>query len=202
MKCNVWITILMGLAMVVATPQVLAQISGTPGFTCDIAGAWVGSSPAIPNFYPNTMIVTTTITSTDPTGKKLVGVLQPANVDTASPPYFADPDRTPDTVATYVRTSPRTYQFTWIAYYVKSAPPFHRGQMLTFFTYSGTAECLDANTVVLSGVISNWSSVDRPEYGLHNQDKDEDGLPDAGETPYSTLSPFGFTLKRLPLMAP
>ena len=62
-----------------------------------------------------------------------------------------------------------------------------------FFTFSGTTKCLDANTVSMSGVISNWSNVaDRDN--LHDQDKDDDGLPDVGEIPFFTL-PFEFDLQ-------
>ena len=39
-----------------------------------------------------------------------------------------------------------------------------RGQIITFFTFSGTAECVDADTLALSGMLSLYSAVDRPEY--------------------------------------
>ncbi len=83
---------------------------------------------------------------------------------------------------------------------MKSPPPggFARGQILQILMFSGMTECLDQNTLYMSGIISNWSKVDRPDLGLHNQDKNDDGLPDAGEMPYFTL-PFAFTYKRLPL---
>jgi len=197
MKRSTWIIILVVLGIVVASPPLLRAHDG---HDCDIAGAWVGSSPAIPGIYPIPQLITTTITPTDPTGKRLVGVLQPVNTDIGNPFLFPDSDRVPDTVATYVRSGPGTYRFTWIVYYVKSAPPFNRGQILMFFTFSGTTKCLDANTVSMSGVISNWSNVaDRDN--LHDQDKDDDGLPDAGEVPFFTL-PFEFTFNRLPLMTP
>lgn len=130
-------------------------------------------------------------------------MLQPVNVDTANPPFFPEADRAPGTVATYVESGPRTYQFTWIVYYVKAPPPggFARGQILMFFTFSGTVQCPDANAMRMSGVLSNWSNVDRPDLGLHDQDRDDDGLPDAGEVPFFTL-PFEFDFKRLPLMTP
>ena len=211
MKRNTWIFILLGLAIVVASPQLQAQINKTPGFTCDIAGAWVGSTPPIPYLYSIGQVITATITPTDPTGKRLADRSQSVNLDPTTGGMFPDANRASESMATYVKIGPETYQFTMITYLMKSPPPgvFERDQILYFFTMNGKAKCLDANTMKLTGTVSNWSNVDRPDlvfppfgiYGVHDQDKDDDGLPDAGEVPIVSY-PFEVTFKRLPQMRP
>ena len=95
MKRSTWIIILVVLGIVVASPPLLRAHDG---HDCDIAGAWVGSSPAIPGIYPIPQLITTTITPTDPTGKRFHGVIQPLN------PPFSLTDFAPDTIGTYLRS--------------------------------------------------------------------------------------------------
>jgi hypothetical protein len=68
------------------------------------------------------------------------------------------------------------------------------GQVL-FWTFTGTVECLDANTRKSTGFLAFYSNVDRPDlvvpplgiFGVHDQDKDDDGFADAGEAPFLSL---------------
>ncbi len=78
MKRSTWIIILVVLGIIVASPPLLRAHDD---HDCDIAGAWVGSSPAIPGLYDNAQIITVTITPTDPTGKLFAGVTQSVNSD-------------------------------------------------------------------------------------------------------------------------
>ena len=128
-----------GVAFVLAAPAVAAD--------CDIAGAWVGNSPPILGIYNRTLITTFTVIPTDPSGKRFAGVAQPAN------PPFSQAEFNPDAIVTYVRSGPRTFQFTMIAYTVKADSP-ERSQITSFWTFSGTAECTGANTIALNGMIS------------------------------------------------
>ena len=186
MKHSTWIFILVGLAIVIASPQLMAQIEPSHhGFTCDIAGAWVGNSPPIPDLYTRALYASVTVSPNDTTGKRFASVVQPLN-GPHRPEAFD-----PDSVGTYVRSGPRTYQFTWIAHQVMSDSP-ERSLIVGFWTFSGTAECTDANNVILSGMVSFYDM---------SQDSNGDGLPDTGATPYFR-APWGWTLHRLPLMAP
>jgi len=182
MKRSTWIIILVVLGIVVASPPLLRAHDG---HDCDIAGAWVGNSPPIPGIYTRTLITTNTITPTDPTGKRFAGVGQPAN------PPFSQAEFNPDGIVTYVRSGPRTFQFTMIAYTVKADWP-ERSQITSFFTFSGTAECTDANTLALNGMISLYDK---------SMDSNDDGLPDPGAQPYFR-APWVFIFNRLPLMTP
>lgn len=166
-----------GVALVLAVPAVAAD--------CDIAGVWIGNSPLISGIYTRTLFATMTVSPNDPTGKRFASVVQPVN------PPSSPADFVPDSVGTYVRSGPRTYQFSWIAHQVKADSP-DRSQLVGFWTFSGTAECTDANTVILSGMVSFYDM---------SQDSNGDGLPDPGATPY-LRAPWGWTLNRLPLMNP
>jgi len=198
MKRNAWIVILVVLGIALASTSMWAE----KDHDCDIAGAWVGNSPPIPGFYTRTVIVTISFVPTDPTGKRFTaGGVGPANGDNTFGGLFPDADQNTASAYTIVRSRPGTYQFTATSYFTKSPKPpnFDRGEILYFWTFSGTAECTDANTVVFSGMLSVYSNVDRPPF--HDQDKDDDGFADAGEVPFLHV-PFGLTYKRLPLMKP
>jgi hypothetical protein len=185
MKRVIWIILLIGLAIVVA-PTMWAQISpSTAPVTCNIAGAWVGNSPPLPGIYTRTVYATFTMTPTDPTGKQLVGVVQPVN------PPSSPADFQPDGIGIYVRAGPRNYQFTWPAYQVKADSP-ERSEIVGFWAFSGTAECTDENTLILTGMVSFYDA---------SFDSNGDGFPDPGAVPY-LHAPWGWTLHRLPLMAP
>jgi hypothetical protein len=186
--------------------------SRLPPADYDIAGAWVGSSPPIPGFYSNPLLGTVSVTPTDPSRKRFAAVIQAVNAEVTFGGLFPDAERHPDSVATYVRSGPRTYLFTWIVYFVKSPPPgvFERAEMLYFWTFSGAVEFLDANTHKLTGLLSVYSNVDRPDlvvpplgiFGVHDQDQDDDGFADEGELPFVSFADFAITFKRLPLMTP
>ncbi len=181
MKRSLFIIILVVLGIIGASPPLLAQSDPS----CDITGAWVGNSPPIPGLYTIPVLGTQTITPTDHTGKRLHGVIQPLN------PPFSLTDFAPDTIGTYVRSGPGTFQFTWISYGVRANYP-ERSQITGFWTFSGTVECTGADTLTLSGMVSFYDI---------SQDSNGDGLPDVGAVPY-LRAPWGFTLNRLPLMMP
>jgi hypothetical protein len=121
---------------------------------------------------------------------------------------FPDADSWVELPGIFVRSGPRTYQYSQIGYAVKLSYP-DRGQMLYMCVMSGRAEFIDEDTVKETGTGAVYSAVDRPELivpplginGVHNQDKDHDGLPDLGEKPFLCV-PFDMTMKRFPLMAP
>lgn len=182
MKRSIWIIILVVLGIVVASPPLLRAHDG---HDCDITGAWVGNSPPIPGLYTIPVLGTQTITPTDPTGKRFHGVIQPLN------PPFSLTDFAPDTIGTYVRSGRGSFQFTWISYGVHANYP-ERSQITGFWTFSGTVECTGADTLTLNGMVSFYDI---------SQDSNGDGLPDVGAVPYFR-APWGWTLNRLPLMAP
>lgn len=170
--------------------------------TCDIAGAWVGSSPAIPGFYNIPLLVTISFVPIDTTGKRFTaGGGGAANGDNTFGGTFPDADQNTAGAWILVRSRMGMYQFTATTYFTKSPKPpnFDRGEILYFWTLSGTAECPDANTLTLRGMLSLYSNVDRPPF--HDQDKDNDGFADAGEVPFY-YAPWQLTYKRLPLMTP
>ena len=181
MKRSTWVLILVVLGIALASTPMWAQKVSD----CDIAGTWIGNSPPIPGLYTRWVYSTFTISPNDPSGKRFSGVGQPVNPP--SPPT----EFVPDAVGTYVRSGHQTYQFTWIAYQVKADWP-ERSEVVGFWTFSGTAECTDANTLVLSGMVSFYDM---------SQDSNGDLLPDPGAVPYFR-APWGWTLNRLPLMAP
>lgn len=217
MKRSTLIITLLALGATVVLPLARAESyqpqdeTPTPAAACDIGGTWVGNSPPIPGFYSVSVVATESVTAMDPSGNRLTAVIQPANGDATFGGLFPDADRIGDGVGTYVRLDPRTYQFTWIDHFVKSPPPgsFDRGQILYFWTFSGTVECVDANTKKLTGMLAVYSNVDRPGlivpplgiFGVHDQDADDDGFADEGEVPFVSL-PWNITFKRLPVTTP
>ena len=181
MNRTIWIIILVVAGMASASPPMWAQKVSD----CDIAGAWVGNSPPIPGLYTRSIFNTMTISPNDPSGKRFAAVAQPVN------PPFSLMDFSPDAIGTYVRSAPRTFEFTWIAYTVRADYP-ERSEITGFWTFSGTAKCTNANTVALNGMVSFYDM---------SQDSNGDGLPDAGAVPYFR-APWSWTLNRLPLLAP
>ena len=209
MKRSIWIITLVVLGIVVASPPLLRAHDG---HDCDITGAWVGGSPAIPGVYNIPLIVTLSVIPTDPSGKRFTaGGGGPANGDNTLFGLFPDADQNTASAWTIVRSGPGTYQFIATSYFTKSPKPpnFDRGQILYFWTLTGTGECTGPDTLILSGTLKLYSNVDRPDlivpplgiYGVHDQDKDDDGFADAGEVPFFS-APWGFTYKRFPLMTP
>ena len=209
MKSRVVVAAILAGFMLGASASLLAQ-TPLPPPACDIAGTWVGTSPVIPGIYSIPLLITASVTPTDPFGKRFTAVIAAVNGDATFAGLFPDADRVlRDSVATYVRSDPGTYRFTVVQYFVKSAPAgsFDRGQILYFSTLSGMVECLDATTLRQSGMLSVYSNVDRPGlivpplgiFGVHDQDKDDDGFADEGEVPFLFL-PFDLTYKRLPLL--
>ena len=183
MKRSLWIITLVVLGMVVASPPLLRAHND---HDCDIAGAWVGNTPPIPGFYKRTLIVTVTVIPTDPSGKRFAGVAQPAN-----PPFKSETEFNPDGIYTFVRSGPRTYEFTLMAYAAKPDWP-ERSQITSLLTFSGTAECNGTNTLTLNGMVSLYDK---------SMDSNDDGLPDPGAQPYFR-APWVFNFNRLPLMTP
>ena len=97
MKRSIWIIILVVLGIIVASPPLLRAHND---HDCDIAGAWVANSPPIPGVYDLPVLVTVTITPTDPSGKRFSSVVQPINPPNTANQLFPDADRVPDTIAT------------------------------------------------------------------------------------------------------
>ncbi len=209
MRRSTWTIAVIGLGAVLGSPPSWARNarSGSlPADSCDIAGSWVGNSPPLPGIYSIPLLIKESVTPTDPSGRIFTGVVLPVNGDSTFSGIFPDADQGPAGVATYVRSGPRSYRFTWLAHFVKSPGPgvFDRGEILYFWTLRGTVQCLNANTRTVTGVLSFYSDVNRPElvvpplgiFGVHDQDTDDDGFADPGETPFYA-GEFGLTFKRL-----
>jgi hypothetical protein len=80
-----------------------------------------------------------------------------------------------------VRTGPRTFEHSYIAYGVSEA-----GEIVYIWVGSGKAEILDANTYIDAQTYSLFSAKEQvsPVFGpLPDQDVDGDGLPDDGAAP-------------------
>ena len=214
MRRTVWMSAVVALGIAAASTPVRAR-EGQPctpaAAAFDIAGSWVGNSPAIPGFYAIPLVSIESVTATDPTGQTYTSVPQPVNGDATFGGIFPDADQIAPGVGTYRRSGPRAYEFTWMDHFVKSPQPgvFDRGEILYFWTLSGTAELLDANTRSLTGMLSFFSNVNRPDLvvpplginGVHDQDVNDDGFADEGEAPFVAL-PFDFTFKRFPAIVP
>jgi len=221
MKCSIWITaiIALGVALLVSTPMTAKDDHNTPAAAFDIAGVWMGSDPAIPDVYTQPLLTTTVVTPADPSGHHFTYVAQGINGDPTFMGLFPEATQLATQVGTMVRTGPRTFATTAAQYFVK--PPglgttqfgtWDRGEVQYFFVSSGTVTMLDANTQQEEGTLAFYSKVDRTEvdpmftsiFGiteLHNQDQNNDGLPDAGEVPFVCFPSSALT-KRLPLMQP
>jgi hypothetical protein len=215
MKSRRWVSTLAALGVAVASLPSRAETAeswsaGSPPAACLLAGSWVGSSPPIPGFYANPLLGTVSVSPTDPSCRRFTAAAQPVNGDSTFGGVFPDADEHPDTVGTYVRTGRRSHRFTWIAYFVKSPPAgsFDRAQVLYFWTFAGSVDFLDPDTHKLTGLLSLYSNVDRPDlvvpplgiFGVHDQDTDDDGFADEGEAPFASFTDFEMTYRRLPLM--
>ena len=116
-------------------------------------------------------------------------------------PWFPNSDFGGDGVGTFVRTGRNTYDFTMVTHLGESLGLDARGEIQYFWVYSGTAECTDENTMVKAGTLAFFSAVDVPEFGLHDQDLDDDCFPDEGEEPFLCM-PVQWISKRVQLTPP
>jgi hypothetical protein len=212
-------SILLGSTSLQAADENGSANKSLPAAPYDIAGVWMGSDAAIPGVYTQPLLTTTVVTPADPSGHRFTYVAQGINGDPSFMGLFPDATQLATQVGTMVRTGPRTFRVTAVQYFVKPPKPgtgafgsWDRGEVQYFFVSSGTVSMLNANTRQEEGTLAFYSKVDRAVvdpvftwiFGiteLHNQDRDNDGLPDPGEVPFVCFPSSAIT-KRLPLLAP
>jgi len=221
MKHSIKVVVAAGLGLTLSSMALNAKDDqGLPTAPLDIAGVWLAGQPAIPNVYTQPLITTTTITPTDPSGHRFAYVASGINGDPAFMGLFPDATQVATQIGTIERTGPRNFRITAVQYFWKPPGPgnenfgsWDRGQVLYFFVMSGTITLPDANTMVSNGSMAFYSRTVRGPVNhwlfnlwgiteLHNQDKDNDGLPDVGEQPFMCLPIENEVMKRLPVLAP
>ena len=176
----------------------------------NIAGTWIGKFPIENSPYQIPLIVTETLTPIDLTGR-FSCVMRMLNSDFTFTGMFPETNSVSDLVGEVVRTGPDTYQLSVVGCGVKKpaledAAWADRGQIQYIWVLSGTAICIDENNVEHDLMLSLYSGIDNPDFAfpwnpgesfpLHNQDLDNDGLPDDGEVPIFS-APFSHVSKRV-----
>jgi len=225
MKRSIQIAAAVGLGLMLGSMALqAADAEGSadksrPAAPYDVAGVWMGGDAAIPGVYTQPLLTTTVVSPADPSGHRFTSVAQGINGDPSFMGLFPEATQLATQVGTLIRTGPRTFAVTAVQYFVKPPEPgtelfgtWDRGEVQYFFVSSGTVTMLDANTRQEEGTLAFYSKVDRAVidpvftwiFGiteLHNQDRDNDGLPDPGEVPFVCFPSSAIT-KRLPLLAP
>jgi len=188
--------------------EAIAPVGQTQVF--NIAGTWIGKFPIENSPYQIPLIVTETLTPIDLTGR-FSCVMRMLNSDLTFTGMFPETNSVSDLVGEAVRTGPDTYQLSVVGCGVKK-PPLEdaawadRGQIQYIWVLSGTAICIDENNVEQDLMLSLYSGVENPDFAfpwnpsepfpLHDQDLDDDGLPDKGEVPIFS-APFSHVSKRV-----
>lgn len=184
-------------ALLLASPAVVLARNRGP---CSLEGNWITRFGEPPQWEP--LLIQESLIPVDPAGMKLsytAGFPNPG----LFMPFAPNTDSNGLGIGTFVRTGPRVYKFTIIAHAAEALPQGTPGRALLrwFWVYSGTAECLDDNTMVKKGTFAIFSFIDVPEMGIHDQDKDRDGFPDPGELPIQSL-PWELIAKRVRVQEP
>lgn len=184
--------------------------AATPKGPCEIAGAWIGSSPPfLPQLGDQTLIFAETITPIDSTCERFTSVLTPVNPELTFSGLFPEAQAASDLFGTLVREDVGLYRLLLSTTYFTAPPPAGlpiRGPVIYFWTYSGTVTCLDTacSRKIQEGTLSLYSNIDDPGRifpplgiaGVSDQDDDDDGFADPGETPIFA-APFPLASRRL-----
>jgi len=165
---------------------------------CSIEGSWVNAW----NDATGAGVESDTLVPLDPAGNRL------AFRGSITNPLLWTPF-TPNSavlgaiVGTFVRSGPRTYRFSVIMHAAEALPAGTpaRARRTTIGVMSGSAECVNANTMTMKGTFAVFSAIDVPEMNIKNQDKDYDGFPDAGETPIVS-APVELVSRRVQVQEP
>jgi hypothetical protein len=115
---------------------------------------------------------------------------------------FADIESHTPWYGTRVRTGKDIVQGTSVIYFMKDTKP--RPTVTWFAVYNETCTLTDPDTAEASGMLSIYSAVEHPGHklgNLPNQDKNKDGLPDAGEKPILCIPRHGIA-HRIGLLPP
>jgi hypothetical protein len=217
MKAKKTMTILLVTSLVVCW-IVAGQLRGEDDVTppagqtrvVNIAGTWIGKFPTENSPYQIPLIVTETLTPIDLTGR-FAYVMRMLNSDFTFTGMFPQTNSVTDLVGEAVRTGPDTYELSVIGCGVKK-PALEdvgwadRGQIQYIWILSGSAICVDEDNVEHDLMLSLYSGIDNPDFAfpwnpgepfpLHDQDIDDDGLPDEGEVPIFS-APFSHVSKRV-----
>lgn len=131
-------------------------------------------------------------------------VMKLPNPDPALFGMFPNATTRTDSVGTWLRTGPNTWDYTYIGYGTTGTHDPGYGDVVWMLVYRGTATAIDANTIVATGRAEVYSGRDDPEHPLfgpiHDQDTDpRDGFPDADEAPLFSAD-FEVTEMRMPML--
>jgi sugar lactone lactonase YvrE len=112
---------------------------------------------------------------------------------------FPDTTRT-DSVGTFFRTGPNTWDYTLIGYGTTKTHDSGYGDVVYIQLDRGTATATDADTIVATGRAEVYSGRDVSNY--HDQDTNpRDGFPDADEEPILS-GDYVLTQHRMPMLPP
>ncbi len=179
---------------------------------CDMAGTWLGKFPIENSPYQVPLLVTETLTPLDATGDRLAYVMRMLNSDFTFTGMFPETNLVTDLVGEAVRTGPDTYELRVIGYGVKKpvlddVAWADRGQVQFIWTLNGSAMCTGGDSLEHELMLALYSGIDNPDFAfpwtpdvpfpLHDQDLDDDGLPDEGEEPIMQV-PFSHVSKPAP----
>ena len=115
-------------------------------------------------------------------------VMKVLNPDPALFGMFPDVTTRTDSVGTWLRTGPNTWDYTYIGYGTTGTHDPGYGDVVWMLVYRGTATATDADTIIAAGRAEVYSGRDDPSHPMfgpiHDQDTDpRDGFPDADEAP-------------------
>jgi sugar lactone lactonase YvrE len=127
-------------------------------------------------------------------------VMKILNPDPTVTGMFPDVTTRTDSVGTFFRTGPDTWDYTLIGYGTTGTHESGNGDIVYIQIDRGTATAIDSDTMRASGRAEIYSGRDVSYY--HDQDtKSRDGFPDAGEVPVIS-GDYVLTQYRMPMLPP
>ncbi|MBN1359160.1 MAG: SMP-30/gluconolactonase/LRE family protein [Sedimentisphaerales bacterium] len=130
-------------------------------------------------------------------------VMKVLNADPTLFGLFPDATTRTDSVGSWLRTGPDTWDYTYIGYGTTDTHEAGYGDVVWMLVYRGTATATDSDTIVATGRAEVYSGRDDPNHTLgelHDQDTDpRDGFPDVDEEPIFSTD-FEVTEYRMPML--
>jgi len=182
------------LFLLAATAGVAAGANGAPGGDENVAieGTWitVAATPL------GNLSFTQTFVPLDATLTRFSSTMQPVNENPTHFGLFPQAERATSWIGHVAQAGPQRYQGTFVSYLTRMTRPGAAAvpvaETVAILLLTTTLEHTDPNTLTGQATIAAYQA---------NQDADEDGLPDEGQTPLD-CSAFTCTATRLTLRAP
>ncbi len=195
--------VVVAAAMVLAASWNVVTGESDDANACDPRGIWTGRQARGP--AGEEQMAWVEVIGEEKNGISPV-VMKVLNPDPALFGLFPDVTTRTDSVGSWLRTGPDTWDYTYIGYGTTGTHEPGYGDVVWMLVYRGTATATDADTIIATGRAEVYSGRDDPNHPVfghvHDQDTDpRDGFPDADEAPIFSTD-FEVMERRMPMLPP